>query len=71
MHTSQSMLKVLSLHCCSFKSLEKIGRLQEQHKSVIIGCESHLDESYLTAEIFPRGYAINRKDHCSSKGGVF
>ena len=45
------------------RNLEKISRLQilvEHKPDVITGYESHLDASYLTAEIFSHGYAIIR-----------
>ena len=69
------MLKVISLNCCSLRSLEKRARLQaivEEHKpDIIIGCETHLDESYSSAEVFPRNFAIIRKDCCFGGGGIF
>ena len=68
-------MKVLSLNFCSLRSLEKRARLQtlvNEHKpDIIIECETHLDESYLTTEVFPLGYTIIQKDHCSGGGGVF
>jgi len=37
----------------------------------VIGCESHLESSYLTAEIFSSSFVVIRKDRCDGSGGVF
>ena len=36
-----------------------------------MGCESHLDHSYTSSEIFPAGFNIYRKDRAAGGGGVF
>jgi len=36
-----------------------------------MGCESHLDDSYFTSEVFPSNFTIYRKDRCVGGGGVF
>ena len=38
---------------------------------IIVGCESHLDNSYTSSEIFPAGFNIYRKDRTAGGGGVF
>lgn len=74
-HKLRDTLKVLSLNCCSLRSLGKRARFQamvdEYRPDIILGCESHLDESYTTTEVFPQGYTIIRKDRCLGGGGVF
>ena len=36
-----------------------------------MGYESHLDDSYLSSEIFPAGFSVYRKDRIAGGGGVF
>jgi len=59
-------VKVLSLNCCSLRSSLKkaslLALINEHKPNIICGCESHLDESYLSAEIFPKDYNVFRKD---------
>ena len=44
----------------------------DEHKpDIIIGCETHLDETYTSSEVFPQSYSIIRKDRCCGGGGVF
>ena len=40
---------------------------------VAMGCESHIDHSFLSSEISPANYKIIRKDQClfGGGGGVF
>ena len=67
-------LKILSLNCCSLSSnLKKAALLAliNYDPDIICGCESHLDESYLSAEIFPKNYNVFRKDRTEGAGGVF
>ena len=40
-------------------------------KHIVFGCESHLDSSFSSSEIFPSHYMVIRKDHCICGGGVF
>ena len=67
--------KILSLNCCSLRSnLKKaalLALINEYDPDIICGCESHLDKSYLSAEIFPKNYNIFRKDRTEGAGGVF
>ena len=68
-------LSILSLNCRSVRSLSKKGLLQsimEEHKAdIVFGCESHLDSSFSSSEIFPSQYMFIRKDRCIGGGGVF
>ena len=68
-------LIILALNCCSVRSQSRRGLLQaivkEHQADIVIGCESHLDDTYLTQEVFPRDYGVIRKDRNSSGGGVF
>ena len=68
-------LTVLSLNCRSIRSLEKRSKLlaliYEHNADIVIGCESHLDHTYLTSEVFPRDFTIIRKDRVIGGGGVF
>ena len=70
-----SKLKILSLNCCSLQSSGKRANLlvliAEHNPDIICGCESHLDSSYCSAEIFPSNYIILRKDQLEGAGGVF
>ena len=36
-----------------------------------MGCESHLDTSYFTSEVFPTNYVVYRKDRSIGGGGLF
>ena len=58
-------VKVLSFNCCSLRSsLKKASllALTNEHKpDIICGCESHLDESYLSAEIFQKTIMYSEK----------
>ena len=73
--SSQPNLNILSLNCCSIRSQEKRGMLQsiifEHNIDIIIGCESHLDNSYSSTEIFPPNFTVFRKDRAYGGGGVF
>ena len=68
-------LKILSLNCCSLRSSEKranlLALIEEHNPDIICGCESHLDRSYYSAEIFPNNYTVLRKDRIEGAGGVF
>ena len=68
-------LSVLTLNSHSISSQSRRTLLQaiiEEHQAdIVVGCESHLDDTYLTQEIFPSGYGVIRKDCNSSGGGVF
>ena len=68
-------LKIMSLNCCSLRSLSK--RLQlasllcDHNIDIVIGCELHIDQLFLTSEILPPNYKLIRKDHSLGGGGVF
>ena len=61
-HCETSDVKVMSVNCCSLRSIARrarLGGLLEEHKpDIIVGCESHLDDSYLSSEIFPAGFNV-------------
>ena len=38
---------------------------------IVMGCESHLDNSYFTYEVFLSNFTNYRKDRCAGGGGVF
>ena len=38
---------------------------------IVIGCKSHGDDLYLSAEIFPPSFVVIRKGRCEGDGGVF
>ena len=66
-------LILLTLNCCSIRSQSRRALLQtiiEEHQAdIVVGCESHLDDTYLTQEKFLFGYRVIRKDHNSGGGG--
>ena len=68
-------IRVLSLNCRSLRSLSKRGKLhahiEESHANVIIDCESHLDDSFTSTEVFPPNFTTLRKDRKIGGGGVF
>ena len=70
-------LKVISFNCQSIQSTTRRARLRAlrlvyKHSSdIIIGCESQIDNSYSSAEVFLPGYCVFRKDRCEGAGGVF
>ena len=43
--------------------------IEENNIDIVMGCESHLDDSYFTSTIFPSNFTIYCKDGCV--GGVF
>ena len=72
--TIPDVIKVISVNCCSLRSSSRRARLSglihEHEPDIIVGCESHLDNSYLSSEIFPAGFNIYRKDRTAG-GGVY
>jgi len=69
-------LRVLVVNCRSLKSITKqtgFAELAELHKpDIIMGTESHLDNTIATSEVFPPGYTdIFRNDRNCNGGGVF
>ena len=71
--TTTSNLKLAVVNFCSVTNkrphLEVF--LVSNNVDILIGTESHLDESYLNSEIFPRNYSTYRKDRNCYGGGVF
>ena len=65
----------------SLVSIVKVSEVQQEElgcalvykhsPDIIIGCESQIDNLYSSAEIFPPGYCVFRKDRCEGAGGVF
>ena len=45
--------------------------LNEHKTDIVIGCESHLDETFNSSEILPSAYNIFRRDKTLGGGGVF
>jgi len=70
---SLNSLRILSLNCCSLRSQAKRGIfnaiIDEQKPDIVLGCESHLDSSYNSSEIFPVGFTVIRKERVGGRGG--
>lgn len=68
-------LKIISLNCCSLRSLSKrshlAGLLSNYDIDIVLGSESHIDHAYLSSEILPLNYKIIRKDRSLGGGSVF
>ena len=69
-------LKLLNFnYCCSFRSMDKRAQLAALLSyydiDIVLGCESHIDQSFLSSEILPNSYKIIRKDRSLGGGGVF
>ena len=73
--TEVNNVNILSLNCRSIRSLFKQGELlaliEEHNADIIIGCESHIDQSFPSSEIFPPNFTVYRKDRSIGGGGVF
>ena len=56
-YNKKSYLTFVSLNCCSLRSNSKRASflviIEEHHPDLVCGCESHLDNTYHTSEIFP------------------
>lgn len=65
----------MNINCRSLRSLCKRNQLasilSHHNIDIILGCESHIDETFLSAEILPNTYKIIRKDRSLGGGGVF
>ena len=70
-----SFIKAISVNCCSLQTQSRRARLygliHEHMPNVIVGCESHLDDSFTSAKTFPKGFQVYRKDRSIGGGGVF
>lgn len=66
-------LRLMVLNCRSLRSQEKRNELAalliSNNIDIVLGCESHLDDSFYSSEILPKEYTIIRKDRCLG-GGV-
>ena len=49
--------KLLYLAHTVVEKRQVFSLIDEQNPNIICGCESHLNKSYHTAEIFPNGYS--------------
>jgi len=45
--------------------------IEQNNIDIVMGCESHLDDSYFTSEVFPSNFTIYREDRCVGGSGVF
>ena len=74
-HIKPSCLKIMSLNCCSLRSLPKRNQLGvllfNYDIDLVFECESHIDQSFSSSEILPKNYKIIRKDCFLGGGGVF
>ena len=43
--------------------------LSEHNIVIVLGCESHIDESYFSSELLPTSYTMLRKDRSLRLGG--
>jgi len=54
------------LNCRNLRSWEKRNEpstlLISNNIDIVLGCESHLDDSFYSFEILPKEYAVIRKD---------
>jgi len=68
-------LNILCLNCCSIRRVSKCNQLAaliDLHDiDIVLGTESHIDQSFLSSEILPKSYNLLRKDRCLGGGGVF
>ena len=59
-------LKLLNInYCCSLRSMDKRAQLAALLSyydiDIVLGCESHIDQSFLSSEILPNSYKINQE----------
>ena len=68
-------LKLLNINCRSLRSMDKRAQLAALLSyydiDIVLGCESHIDQSFLSSEILPNSYKIIRKVRSLGGGGVF
>ena len=57
-------LKIMTINCCSLRSLDKKQQFQEliteHNPDIICGSESHLNADYYTVEVFPPDFYITK-----------
>ena len=65
-YIARKTLNLLMVNCCSLRSSTKrlqLAALIKKHDiDVVTGCESHLDTSYFTSEVFTTNYVAYRKE---------
>jgi len=45
--------------------------MDEHRAEIIIGCETHFDNTCLSSEVFPHHFNAIRKDRKEGSGGIF
>ena len=70
---SQASKLSLIVNCCSItnKKLELETLISIHNIDILIGTESHLDDSILNSEIFLPSFSVYRNDRNKHGGGVF
>ena len=68
-------IKAMLINCNGLKGIEKHQKFEaelELHKpDIVFGCESKIDSSIPTYNIFPEDYSVLRNDRNAAGGGVF
>lgn len=63
------------MNCCSLRTQSRqaklCGLIHEHKPDVIVSYESHLDDSFTSAETFPKGFYVYRKNRSIEGGGIF
>ena len=61
---NNNTLRIGITNCCGVlnKQAELEGSLYSQKLDILLGTESHLDDSIFDSEVFPANYSIYRKD---------
>ena len=73
-HSNQSLqLSALVVNCQSLaaKKASFLNLLNSRHPDIVFGCESWLNVSISSSEIFPPNYTVYRQDRADGYGGVF
>jgi len=48
-----------------------LALIEEHNIGIVFGCESHIDQSFSSSEVFPSNFTTYRKDRSIGGGGVF
>lgn len=68
-------IKGMIINCNSLRSGDKQATFHsiiEHHQpDIVLGCESKIDNTYATYEVFPDNFTVYRKDRIAGGGGVF
>ena len=66
-------LKLAIINCCSIvnKHAELLALIASEEADLILGTESHLDNSITNSEIFPTTFSVYRNDSNTHRGCVF